>query len=91
MPAECVWGTREFAKIELQLESKTALRSVVRKKIPEAEAFFTRILKLPNAGINELLADLVLMQTENRDDPKRVYQLYERIQYYCRSHEEIIE
>ncbi|USP80364.1 uncharacterized protein yc1106_07638 [Curvularia clavata] len=91
MPAECVWGDREFSENELQLESKTALRSIVRENIPDAEDFFTRILMLPNAGINELLTDLVFMQTENRDDSKRVYQLYERIQYYCRSHEEIIE
>jgi hypothetical protein len=48
--------------------------------MPTVQLFFTRILKLSDAGIHELLADLVLMQADERDDPKRVYRIYERIE-----------
>ncbi|OKL55903.1 hypothetical protein UA08_08808 [Talaromyces atroroseus] len=79
-PAQCVWGDEEFSHNEIELESKTAIRRTVEQHTPAAKAFFTDILKLPNAGICELLADLALMQEEKRDNPKRVNQLYERIQ-----------
>ena len=78
-PAQCVWGDDEFSQNELELESKTANRCVVEQHAPGAKGFFKDVLKLPNAGINELLADLTLMQKEKRDDPKRVHRLYERI------------
>jgi hypothetical protein len=78
-PSHCVWGDDEFSQNELRLESKTSVRRIVEEHMPSAKAFFTDILRLPNAGISELLDDLVLMQKENRDDPKRVYRLYERI------------
>lgn len=90
MPTECVWDDSEFSQNELQLESKTALRRIVRENLPEAEDFFTRILRLQDAGIHELLADLELMQTGNRNDPERVYRLYERIETYRRYWEEDI-
>lgn len=83
-PAQCVWDDKEFSQNELELESKTAIRRTVDKHAPTAKTFFTNVLKLPNAGINELLADLTLMQKEKRDDPKRVYRLYERIESCCR-------
>ncbi|KAF1960437.1 putative heterokaryon incompatibility protein [Byssothecium circinans] len=84
-PAQCVWDDEEFSQNELKLESKTAIRRTVEQHAPTAKAFFTDVLKLPNAGINELLADLALMQKRNPDDPKRVYRLYERIQSCRRS------
>lgn len=79
-PSQCVWNDEEFSQNGLELESKTAIRRVVEQHAPAAKAFFTDVLKLPNAGVNELLADLALMEKENRDDPKRVHRLYERIE-----------
>lgn len=79
-PAQCVWDDGEFSQNELELESKTAIRRTVEQHALTAKAFFTDVLKLPNAGIDELLADLALMQKEKRDDPKRVHRLYERIE-----------
>lgn len=79
-----MWNDEEFSQNELKLESKTAICRIVEQHAPAAKAFFTDILKLPNAGVNELLADLALMQKENRDDPKRVHRLYERIGSYRR-------
>jgi hypothetical protein len=78
-PIQCVWDDKEFSDNKLQLQSKTALRPIVMKHMPATERFFTECLKLPNAGIHELLADLILMQTGKRDDQQRVYQIYERI------------
>lgn len=79
-PAQCVWDDEEFSQNELELESKTAIRRTVEQHVPAAKAFFTNVLKLPDAGIDELLGDLAIMQKEKRDDPKRVYRLYERIE-----------
>jgi hypothetical protein len=79
-PDQCVWCDDEFSQNELELESKTAIRRTVEQHAPTAKAFFTDVLKLPNAGIDELLADLALMQKKKRDDPKRVHRLYERIE-----------
>ncbi|KUL87498.1 hypothetical protein ZTR_04598 [Talaromyces verruculosus] len=78
-PTQCVWDDEEFSENGLELESKTAIRHTIEQHAPAAKAFFVVVLKLPNAGVNELLADLALMQKEDRDDPERVHQLYERI------------
>lgn len=79
-PAQCVWNDDEFSQNKLKLESKIAIRSTVEWYAPKAKAFFTDILKLPNAGIDELLEDLALMQKMRCDNPKRVHRLYERIE-----------
>lgn len=79
-PAQCVWDDEEFSQNELYLESKTTIRRIIEQHAPAAKAFFIEVLKLPNAGIHELLADLALMQENKRDDPERVYRLYERIE-----------
>jgi hypothetical protein len=79
-PTQCVWDDEEFSQNELELESKIAIQRTVEQHAPAAKAFFTNVLKLPNAGVDELLADLALMGKENRDDPKRVHRLYERIE-----------
>jgi hypothetical protein len=79
-PAQCVWDDQEFSQNGLELESRTVIRRTVEQHAPLAKAFFTDVLKLPNAGIHELLADLTLMQQKKRDDPERVYRLYERIE-----------
>lgn len=60
-PAQCVWDDGEFLRNELELESKTVIRRTVEQHAPTAQAFFTVVLKLKNAGIEELLADLALM------------------------------
>lgn len=75
-----MWDDEEFSQNGLELESKTAIRRTIEQHASAAKAFFTDILKLPNAGIHELLADLALMQKKKRDDPKRVHRLYERIE-----------
>lgn len=80
-----MWDDIEFSQNGLELESKTAIRRSVEEHAPSTKAFFTDVLKLPNAGLGELLADLALMQEQNRDDPKRVYRLYERIESCRRS------
>jgi hypothetical protein len=84
-PAQCVWDDDEFSQNGLVLESKTAIRHTIEQYAPTAKAFFTHNLNLRNAGIDELLADLALMQKNKRDEPKRVYRLYERIESYRRS------
>jgi hypothetical protein len=84
-PAQCVWDDEEFSQNEIELESKLAIRPILEDHMPTAKAFFTNVLKLSNAGIVELLDDLKLMQREERDDPRRVYRLYERIES-CRRH-----
>jgi hypothetical protein len=75
-----VWDDDEFSQNDIKLESKIALRRIVEQHMPAAKAFFTQILKLPNAGINELLADLALMQATSSYDSKRVDRIYERIE-----------
>lgn len=55
------------------------------------KAFFTTTLKLPNAGVSELLDDLTKMQEEERDEPERVYLLYERIENSRRQYTENIK
>jgi hypothetical protein len=84
-PAQCVWDDEEFSRNGLELESKTAIRRTVEQHAPTAKAFFTDAIKLRNAGIDELLADIALMQEKKRDDPKRVYRLYERVESCRRS------
>ncbi|EFZ02032.1 hypothetical protein MAA_01614 [Metarhizium robertsii ARSEF 23] len=84
-PAQCVWDDDEFSQNGLELESKMSIRSTIENHAPTAKAFFTKLLKLPNAGIRELLADLALMQETKRDAPKRVYRLYERVESCRRS------
>lgn len=74
-----MWDDEEFSENGLELECKTAIRHTVEQHAPAAKAFFIDVLKLPNAGVDELLADLALMQKEHRDDPERVHRLYERI------------
>lgn len=86
-PAQCVWDDDEFSQNGLELESKTAIRRVVEHHAPTAKAFFINLLKLPNAGIDEMLADLALMQQQKRNDPTRVHRLYERIESYRRSYQ----
>lgn len=83
-PSQCVWDMDEFKQNGLELATKTSIRDTIRKHASTATAFFTEILELPNAGIDELLADLALMQKGQIDDPKRIYRLYERIQSHRR-------
>jgi hypothetical protein len=89
-PVQCVWDDEEFLQNKIKLESKTALRSIVEQHMPAAKTFFTHILRLPNAGIHELLADLALMQATNRYDSKRVHRIYERIESCRRTYSKTI-
>lgn len=89
-PAQCVWDDREFSANELELESKTTIRRIVEEHAPTVKGFFTDILKLRDAGIEELLADLVLMQKTEDCEPGRVYRLYERIESCRRGRAQII-
>lgn len=90
-PAQCVWGDEEFSRNGLSLESKFAIRPIIEQRAPTAEPFFTGILNLRNAGINELLSDLALMQKKRRvGELKRVYRLYERIENDRRSYRKTI-
>lgn len=89
--AQCVWDDDEFSQNGLKLESKTAIRSIVERHLPIAKAFFIELLKLPNAGTHELLADLALMQKKKLDDSKRVYRLYERISSWRRAYPNMIK
>ncbi|PVH94635.1 putative heterokaryon incompatibility protein [Periconia macrospinosa] len=82
--AECVWDDVEFSQNGLKMESKCAIRHIIEQNAPAARGFFTQLLKLPDAGVDELLDDLALMQEQNRDEPSRVYMLYERIESYRR-------
>ncbi|KAF2008954.1 putative heterokaryon incompatibility protein [Aaosphaeria arxii CBS 175.79] len=83
-PSQCVWDDEEFSQNELILESKIAIHHIIEQYAPTAVPFFTKVLEIPNAGVAELLADLKLMQEQKRDEPKRVYLLYERISNYRR-------
>jgi hypothetical protein len=89
-PAECVWDDDEFSQNGLVLESKTAIRRTIEQHAPTTKAFFTDILDIRNAGIHELLDDLELMERKKRDDPNRVYRLYERIESCRRACPEMI-
>jgi hypothetical protein len=89
-PAQCVWDDNEFSQNNIKLESKIAIRPIVEQYMPAAKTFFTHILKLPNAGIHELLADLALMQSKNRCEPKRVHRIYERIESCRRTYSQTI-
>ncbi|KAH7130730.1 putative heterokaryon incompatibility protein [Dendryphion nanum] len=83
--AQCVWDDGEFSQNGLKLESKTSVRRIIEKCVPTAQPFFDHVLNLRDAGITELLADLVLMQKKKSDDSKRVYLLYERIETHRRN------
>lgn len=85
MPSECVWDDSEFSQNELQLRSKIAMQQIITQHAPAATSFFTSIIKLPNAGIDELLGDLRLLQQDGSDDSATIFRLYERIEVYRRS------
>ncbi|OBT52528.1 hypothetical protein VE04_07127, partial [Pseudogymnoascus sp. 24MN13] len=91
MPSECVWDDSEFSQNELQLRSKIAMEQIIKQHAPAAASFFTAIIKLPNAGIDELLSDLRLLQQDGSDDSATVFRLYERIEVYRRSSVEKIK
>ncbi|RFU23945.1 hypothetical protein B7463_g12390, partial [Scytalidium lignicola] len=84
-PSECVWDDSEFSQNELQLRSKIAMRQIIEQHAPIAILFFTTIIKLQNAGIDELLSDLELLQRDGSDDSATIFRLYERIETYHRS------
>jgi len=90
MPSECVWDDQEFRVNGLQLRSKVAVREFVEDHAATAASFYTNILKLPDASINELLGDLKLLQVSNCNEPDRVYLLYERIEAFRRSSDSMI-
>jgi hypothetical protein len=89
-PAQCVWDDTEFSQNEIELKSKTALRTIMEQHMSTARTFFTQILELPNAGIHELLGDLALMQAENSYNSKRIHRIYERIESCRRPHSKTI-
>jgi hypothetical protein len=89
-PAQCVWDDKEFSQNKIELKSKIALRPIVEQQMPAAKTFFTHVLKLPNAGIHELLADLALMQAKSCNDSKRIYQIYKRIESCRRTYSQPI-
>lgn len=91
MPSECVWDDSEFSQNELQLQSKIAMQQIIEQHAPAAASFFTAIIKLPNAGIDELLGDLKLLQRDGSDDSATVFRLYERIEVCRRSSVEKIK
>jgi hypothetical protein len=84
-PSQCVWEDHEFSQNGLKLQSKVTIKPIIEQHAPATTLFFTTILKLPNAGIDELLKDLQLLQETTSNDWKIVFLLYERIQTYCRS------
>jgi hypothetical protein len=86
-----VWNDDEFSQHELQLESKMAIRDMIERNAPSSKKFFTECLKLPNAGINEMLGDLRIMQERKRSDIKRIHRLYGRIQSLHHIHAEEIK
>jgi hypothetical protein len=89
--AQCVWNDDEFSQHGLQLESKMAIQELIERNAPSAKEFFTECLKLPNAGINEMLGDLRVMQEQKRNDTKRIHQLYGRIESLHHIHAEEIK
>ena len=60
-----MWDEGDFSPEDLPLESKTSIRGIVDEHMSLANYFFTHILNLRDAGIDELLADLALMQEHN--------------------------
>jgi hypothetical protein len=85
MPSQCVWRDTEFSENGLQLRSKLAMQPLIEYHAPDTSPFFTEILKLPDAGIHELLEDLKILQQESSDDVMLVFRLYERIQTHRRN------
>jgi len=85
MPSQCVWDDQEFSQNGLQLQSKVALRRIIEQHSPITTSFFTNILKLSNAGIDELLDDLQILQRNGSDNSMIIFRLYERIETYRRS------
>ena len=82
-----MWDAQEFSLNNLQLRTKVVMQRVVSSSYPNTEdstvpSFFTDVVKLPNAGIDELLDDLRLMQRDQSDDSTVIYRLYEVIQTY---------
>ncbi|KAF2187468.1 hypothetical protein K469DRAFT_772048 [Zopfia rhizophila CBS 207.26] len=84
-PSQCVWDDAEFVENGLELKSKVAIRRIIERDAPSASLFFTNILKLPNAGINELLEELKVLQEDGSDNTMTIFRLYERIQTHWRS------
>jgi hypothetical protein len=89
--AQCVWNDDEFSQHGLQLESKMAIRDMIERNAPSAKKFFIKCLKLPNAGINEMLGGLRVMQERKSNDIKRINRLYGRIQSLRHIHAEEIK
>lgn len=85
MPSQCVWDDQEFSQNGLQLQSKVAMRRIIEQHVPLTTTFFMSILKLKNAGIDELLDDLRILQRNESDNSMTIFRLYERIETYRRS------
>lgn len=88
---QCVWDDCEFSHYGLELESKTSIRQNIEQDSVVGKKFFTDVIKLRNAGLRELLDDLVLMQEQGRDDPDRVHRLYKRIESHRLQNPNIIK
>jgi hypothetical protein len=89
--AQCVWSDDEFSQNGLHLKSKIAIRDSVKKHARAAECFFTEYLGIPDAGIEEMLDDLKLMQEQRCNDTERIHCLYKRIESFSRKHSEAIK
>jgi hypothetical protein len=61
------------------------MRRVIEAHSPLTSLFFTNLLELPDAGINELLEDLKILQREKSNDSRTVFRLYERIETHRRN------
>ncbi|KAF2104912.1 hypothetical protein NA57DRAFT_51704 [Rhizodiscina lignyota] len=85
LPFQCVWGDHEFSQNGLHLRSRISLQHIMERYLSDAVSFFTGILRIPNAGIDDLLGDLRLLQQEHSDDASTIFRLYERITAHCRS------
>jgi hypothetical protein len=87
---DCVWDDGAFTQLGLTLRSKVAIRNAIEREIPDAAPLFNNILKLHNAGCTEFLGDLKLLQETNSIDEVTIHLLYDKIETYRLSHEQII-
>jgi len=86
-PSDCVWSNEAFRKTTLKLKSKAALSADYNKNLVY---FFTNVLEIRDAGLEEFIADLQLLRTNESTDEATVQILYKLIQSSASDNENLV-
>jgi hypothetical protein len=76
---QCIWKTTDlFQSNGINLRCKTVLHNVL-PQLDSLEYLFQKVLQIPNAGLEEFIEELRMLQTEDSHDDSLVSRIYECI------------